>query len=130
MGMVSIARGITAILGFFATYFLYEAYNTLTQEDYTTFEDLLGALIGSAFILFLHLALIVIALPFLLYSIFGMDKIPKLYALIISVESILNATFLWLLVNPLDSGDPNSLIIIFLELIPVFLILLRKSKLS
>ncbi|MFV2015933.1 MAG: hypothetical protein ACC656_10915, partial [Candidatus Heimdallarchaeota archaeon] len=86
--MVSIARWITAILGFYSTYLLYQAYTTLEQEVFANFDDAIGALIGSLLILFLHLVVEVLGFPFLFYSIVGKDKIPKWFVIVIGIESI------------------------------------------
>ncbi|MHA2028724.1 MAG: hypothetical protein ACXAC2_05010 [Candidatus Kariarchaeaceae archaeon] len=128
--MVSIARVITVILGGFGTNFLYEAYKTLNDEDINDIGEAIGALLGAAIILFFHLIVILIAFPFMIYSIVSHDNIPKWFAFILSIESILNSILAFVIFNPTNSDDQSGFMIVLLELIPVFMLLLYNEKIG
>ncbi|MHA2101707.1 MAG: hypothetical protein ACW99A_23920 [Candidatus Kariarchaeaceae archaeon] len=100
--MVSIARVITVILGGFGTNFLYEAYKTLNDEDINDIGEAIGALLGAAIILFFHLIVILIAFPFMIYSIVSHDNIP--YQSNQFLIQSLHSSFLTLQIQTINQG--------------------------
>lgn len=120
----TISEKLVIILGGLGTLFLGSAAWIIHKESISDFEIL--ALVQ----IFNHFILIVIALPFMLATLFEQAEVSKAYLLLLSIESILNAVLLTLVA--IQSPERNLFLNLFddkfiflvmslLELIPVYL---------
>jgi hypothetical protein len=85
--------------------------------------------LGSLVLLIPHLMILMVALPFLLYVIFGSTIISKNFAILLVLDSILNSILIFF-VGWGISGQGDFIIPAILELIPILLIYGNKKKIQ
>jgi hypothetical protein len=85
--------------------------------------------LGSLLLLIPHLMILMVALPFLLYVIFGSTIISKNFAILLVLDSILNSILIFF-VGWGISGQGDFIIPAILELIPILLIYGNKKKIQ
>jgi hypothetical protein len=85
--------------------------------------------LGSLVMLIPHLIVLMVALPFLLYTIFGSKIISKNFAILLVLDSILNSILIFF-VGWGISGQGDFIIPAILELIPILFIYGNKKKIQ
>ncbi|MHA1991319.1 MAG: hypothetical protein ACW981_12105 [Candidatus Hodarchaeales archaeon] len=85
--------------------------------------------LGSLVMLIPHLIVLMVALPFLLYSFIGSKIISKNFAILLALDSILNSILIFLVGWGL-SGQGDFIIPAILELIPILFIYGNKEKIQ
>ncbi|MHA2092434.1 MAG: hypothetical protein ACW98K_16425 [Candidatus Kariarchaeaceae archaeon] len=114
------AEKITLILGAMSNVFLLLAYYWLilsnSNEDEVTWR-------GLSFLL-LHFIFILVALPFLLRSIFRSNMIPDWFAKYLGLETVVNVIFV-LLIGSQSTEFEIFVIIGLIEAVPIYLVSLR-----
>ncbi|OLS21435.1 MAG: hypothetical protein HeimC3_35680 [Candidatus Heimdallarchaeota archaeon LC_3] len=81
----------------------------------------------SPYLLFFHFLVLLLALPYLAYTIKS-ESITRFFVWIIGMESVFNTILMLLWILVINSGD--LVILGILELLPVFLVYLKRGKIS